>query len=138
MSLLRGALLVYAGWQLARMFDAHGRANGDAGAAVPPWWDDTMLRAFGADQTMLPPDGMSKPTSDAAGSAAAAHRIPIGWVYAAHALGVDPGQFQLAAADLAAAAKKLGPPTKADPDTLKAWRIQVFQHASAVPLTAGA
>lgn len=100
---------------------------------MPPWWQDVMIRAFAVDQMAPKPPQISQGAADAAGAAASAVQIPIGWLYALLLQGMDAGKLQIAASALAEAAEKAGPPADASPASLSAYRQNlVMQVASAL------
>lgn len=99
---------------------------------LPTWWPDVMLRAFAPDQIAPRPTTMPPAVADAAGAAASAVQVPIGWLYELLQAGLDPGKLQLAASALAHAAKTLGPPKDAQPATLAAWKSQVAKNAGVI------
>ena len=90
-----------------------------------------MLRSFASDQVIPPPPGMSASTADAAGAAAAAHRIPIAWVYLLLMAGLPVGQVQVAAAALHNTALQAGAPPNSQEATLSAWRKAVVGSVAA-------
>lgn len=120
--------LVALGWKLHSILASAPAVDG----AVPPWWDDVMLRAYAPDQVCPPPKSLPQAVADACGAAAAAHRIPIAWLYALVVVGLPPGQVQVAASVLHDAAIAAGPLPNTAPATLSAWRKAVVGKAASL------
>lgn len=133
MGLLSAVKWFAAGWVV------HGLLKPPETDGLPSWWQDVMIRAFAADQMAPKPPEVSQGAADAAGAAASAVQIPIGWLYALLLLGMDPGKLQAAAAIIADAARKAGPPANATPDPLSAYRMALVKQAAdqLIPAPAG-
>jgi hypothetical protein len=103
---------------------------------LPRWWPDVMLRAFASDQIAPKPVQLSQVDADAAGQAASAAQVPIGWLYELLGRGMEPVKLPLAASLLQATAKNAGPPADATASTLLVYRAAVIDFVAKYVLAA--